>query len=76
MQWFGRGILMSTRKVVMYFNDPGEVNSAETLKAAKERADELNIRDIVVAVRGERLVCWQSTCLRATTLWSCLTSRA
>lgn len=40
---------MSTRKMVLYFNDPGEVNSAETLKAAKERADELNIRDVVVA---------------------------
>lgn len=40
---------MSTRKSVLYFNNPGEVNSTETLKAAKERADELNIRDIVVA---------------------------
>ena len=40
---------MSTRKGVLYFNNPGEVNSAQTLKAAKERADELNIRDIVVA---------------------------
>ncbi|MGB8781409.1 MAG: hypothetical protein WCD81_12275, partial [Candidatus Bathyarchaeia archaeon] len=40
---------MSTKKIVLYFNDPGEVNSAETLRAAKERADELNIRDIVVA---------------------------
>jgi hypothetical protein len=35
--------------MILYFNDPGDVNSAETLKAAKERADELNIRDIVVA---------------------------
>ena len=41
--------MSSTKKIVLYFNDPGEVNSAETLKAAKERADELNIRDIVVA---------------------------
>jgi hypothetical protein len=40
---------MSARKMVLYFNVPGDVNSAETLKAAKERADELNIRDIVVA---------------------------
>jgi hypothetical protein len=40
---------MSTRKTVLYFNDPGEVNSTETLKAAKDRADELSIRDIVVA---------------------------
>ena len=40
---------MSTSKIVLYFNNPGEINSAETLKAAKERADELNIRDIVVA---------------------------
>ncbi|MGD0159950.1 MAG: pyruvate kinase alpha/beta domain-containing protein [Candidatus Bathyarchaeia archaeon] len=40
---------MSARKMVLYFSGPGEVNSAETLKAAKERADELNIRDVVVA---------------------------
>jgi hypothetical protein len=40
---------MSTRKFVLYFENPGEANSSETLKAAKERADELHIRDIVVA---------------------------
>ena len=40
---------MSTRKTVLYFNNPGEVNSAETLQAAKIRADELKIKDIVVA---------------------------
>jgi len=40
---------MSDRKTVLYFNNPGEVNSAETLKAAKERADELDLRNIIVA---------------------------
>lgn len=40
---------MSARKTILYFGTPGEVNSAETLKVAKERADELGIRDTVVA---------------------------
>jgi len=33
----------------MYFSNPGEVNSAQTLEAAKERAEELGIKDVVVA---------------------------
>jgi hypothetical protein len=41
--------LTSTSKTILYFDNPGEVNSAETLEAAKERTDELNIRDVVVA---------------------------
>jgi len=37
------------KKSILYFEEPGEVNTAETLRVAKERADELGIRDIVVA---------------------------
>ena len=33
----------------VYFNDPGKVNSREALLVAKKRADELGIKDIVVA---------------------------
>jgi len=40
---------MATRKSILYFSGPGEGNTDETLKAAKARADELGIRDIVVA---------------------------
>ncbi len=37
------------RKEILYFESKGEVNTDETLKIAKERADELGIRDVVVA---------------------------
>jgi hypothetical protein len=37
------------RKEILYFESPGEVNTDETLKIAKERAEELGIRDVVVA---------------------------
>jgi hypothetical protein len=37
------------RKEILYFESTGEVNTDETLKFAKERADELGIRDVVVA---------------------------
>ena len=40
---------MASRKSILYFSGPGETNTDETFKAAKERADELGIRDIVVA---------------------------
>lgn len=40
---------MLTKKSIVYFSEPDEINTDETLKAAKERADELGIRDIVVA---------------------------
>lgn len=40
---------MVAEKSILYFSEPGEVNTDETLKVAKERADELGIRDIVVA---------------------------
>ena len=37
------------RKEILYFESTGEVNTDETMKIAKERADELGIRDVVVA---------------------------
>ncbi|MCD6263717.1 hypothetical protein J7L60_04855 [Candidatus Bathyarchaeota archaeon] len=39
----------STVKKVTYFDEPGPENSDEVFRAAKERAEELGIRDIVVA---------------------------
>jgi len=40
---------MSENKSILYFSNPGESNTEETLKAAKERAEQLAIKDIVVA---------------------------
>jgi hypothetical protein len=40
---------MSQRKSIIYFSKPGEADADEVMKAALERAKELNIRDIVVA---------------------------
>jgi hypothetical protein len=40
---------MSVKKSILYFYEPGEADTSETLKAAKARADELGIRDIVVS---------------------------
>jgi hypothetical protein len=37
------------RKEILYFSETGEVNSDETLKIAKERAEELGLKDVVVA---------------------------
>ena len=37
------------RKDILYFTETGEVNLDETLKIAKERADELDIKDVVIA---------------------------
>jgi hypothetical protein len=37
-----------TRKSILYFSNPGD-HTEETLNASKERAEELGIRDIVVA---------------------------
>jgi hypothetical protein len=39
---------MTTKKSILYFPGPGD-HTDEALKAAKERADELGIRDIVVS---------------------------
>lgn len=40
---------MGTEKKILYFDEVGEKNTDETLKAAKARAEELGIKDIVVA---------------------------
>jgi hypothetical protein len=40
---------MLSKKSILYFLEPGGENTAKTLKVAKERADELGIRDIVVS---------------------------
>lgn len=40
---------MDAEKSAYYFDSPGKVNTEETLKLAKRRAEELGIRDIVVA---------------------------
>lgn len=40
---------MTNKKSIVYFSEPGEDNTDETLKAAIERAEELGIRDVVVA---------------------------
>jgi hypothetical protein len=37
------------RKDILYFTETGEVNLDETLKIANERADELGIKDLVIA---------------------------
>ena len=39
---------MTSKKSILYFQGPGNYTE-ETLKASKERADELGIKDIVVA---------------------------
>ena len=40
---------MAFEKSIIYFAEPGEGNTDRTLEAAKTRAEELGIRDIVVA---------------------------
>lgn len=42
-----RGIIL--QKSIVYFQDPGEQNTAQVIQAAKERAIELDIKEIVVA---------------------------
>ena len=37
------------KKTIVYFEKAGPENTSETLKLAKERADELGIKDIVIA---------------------------
>jgi len=47
-------IFVSIQKTILYFSGPGEANSDKTLQAAKERAEELGITNIVVAsTRGD-----------------------
>ncbi len=38
-----------TKKEITYFNQPGSTNTEEVLRLAKERAKELDIKDVVVA---------------------------
>ena len=40
---------MSIKKSIVYFDKPGEANTEEILQLAKERAEELGIKNIVVA---------------------------
>jgi hypothetical protein len=45
-----RGVIgMSSNKPTLYFAGPGAVNSDETFQVAKERAEELGIKHVVVA---------------------------
>ena len=40
---------MSRESKIVYFDEPGKANTDKTLRVAKERADELGIKNIVVA---------------------------
>lgn len=40
---------MPTEKRILYFDEGGEENTNETLKTAKRRAEEIGVKDIVVA---------------------------
>lgn len=40
---------MAKEKSILYFDEVGEKNTEETLNAAKKRAEELGIKDVVVA---------------------------
>jgi len=40
---------MTTTRKIIYFDSPGPENTEETLRAARERAEELGIKDVVVA---------------------------
>ena len=47
-------MVMTVEKTILYFDEVGEKNTEATLRAAKRRAEELGIRNIVVAsTRGE-----------------------
>jgi uncharacterized protein len=41
--------IMSVKKSILYFSGPGEGNTDETLQIARERAEELGIKDVVIA---------------------------
>ncbi|NIN53604.1 MAG: hypothetical protein GTN80_10895 [Nitrososphaeria archaeon] len=48
---------MATQKRITYFKSPGLENTDETLRMARERADELGIKEVVVAsTRGDTAV--------------------
>ena len=42
-------INVSSKKSILYYSERGEVNTEQTLREAKIRAEELGITDIVVA---------------------------
>ena len=43
------GIIMSIEAKTVYFEERGKANTEETFRLAKERADQLGIRDIIIA---------------------------
>jgi len=43
---------MTTEAKTVYFDEPGESNTGETLRLAKARADELGITQVIVATTG------------------------
>lgn len=46
--------MVATQKSITYFNTTGPENTDETLRLARERADELGVKEIIVAsTRGE-----------------------
>ena len=46
--------MVSTQKRITYFDSSGVQNTDETLKLARERADELGIKEVIVAsTRGD-----------------------
>ena len=52
-----RVINMSSKKSILYYSERGEANTEQTLYEAKTRAEELGIRDIIVAsTRGHTAI--------------------
>jgi hypothetical protein len=48
------GIEMTITKSILYFSQPGKINTHQTIEIAKERADELDLKNVVVATtRGD-----------------------
>ena len=46
--------MVATQKSITYFNTSGPKNTDETLRLARERADELGVKEVIVAsTRGE-----------------------
>ena len=49
--------MVATQKGITYFDGPGPENTEETLKSARERADELGVKQVVLAsTRGDTAV--------------------
>ena len=49
-----QGMAVLREKMITYYETPGEANTEATLLRAKERAESLGIRDVVVASTGGR----------------------